>query len=283
MRKRYATLAAVLVIAAAAAVAGLLLAPEKPAVPNRILLPNTAGRVVFNHLQHNEQYEIDCSICHHENSVSRADPQPCGACHGVEFDAAFTATHQDKFKDDPEACLTCHHLEFTASEWNRDLHDLHAESLAETCQSCHHNESIEPEPMACSNCHEQIERGRPLPEATNSIIYRDAVHARCASCHAHAHSFDAGLKGCSDCHDEFKTREGFVASGQGALSQQDIASFSRCASCHYDPPANEVMPARMQAFHSQCGDCHAAETEKTPPLVKVEQSEKQQCSQCHIR
>ena len=292
MHKRYFPLIAVLGIAALAFFAGLALTPAKPELPNRILMPNAGGRVVFNHAQHAEDYGVACETCHHENTEARMDPKPCISCHDVAFNQEFAATHQETFKDDPQACLTCHHVEIASTNWDRDMHDLHAESLVgpEGCQTCHHDESIEPEPMSCTNCHETIERGKPVPTDTDVPLYRDAVHAVCADCHAHSDSFTpgvAGLQGCADCHDGLDTRKEFVESGKTELSAEDISNMSACATCHYDPTVDEVMLGRMAAYHKQCGDCHT-EVGRGPSTEEIKPSSpgetvKQQCYQCHIR
>ncbi|MDL2313736.1 cytochrome c family protein [Desulfovibrio sp. OttesenSCG-928-C14] len=277
MHKRYLHLYIILAVAVAAVVAGIALSPPAPANPMRILMPNAAGRVVFNHIQHVEEYGVPCQTCHHEYSGERLNPQPCGSCHGIEFNQEFIDTHQETFKGDPQACLTCHHLEFTGTNWTREVHDFHAEDVAENCQSCHHDTDIEPEPTACSSCHEALEKGQPVPQEADPPLLRDAVHARCASCHAHEDSFNAGVAGCADCHSEQNTREGFLSSGKADLEQKDIAALSSCAACHYHPPYEEVFANRMQAFHRQCGNCHE---ELSGPSVEAEA---QQCNQCHIR
>lgn len=285
MQKRYTYLFVVLGIAVIAAVAGIALTPPSPAVPNKVLLPNAGGRVVFTHQQHAEDYGLDCATCHHENAESRPDPLACGACHGQTSDADFVKTHTETFKDDPQACLTCHHQELASTNWDEDVHQLHIDILdvedgKETnCQSCHHDSSIEPEPMACSDCHERLETGKPVPTDPDPILYRDAVHARCASCHTetHSESFDKGIKGCADCHESTDTRKAFIESGKDKLSDDDIAALSSCATCHFEPPVEEIFPNRMQAFHQQCGSCHA---DMGGPSVE---SDDKQCNQCHIR
>ncbi|MDR2891639.1 MAG: cytochrome c family protein [Deltaproteobacteria bacterium] len=293
MPKRYLPLIVVLGIAALASVVGLALAPAEPELPNHILMPNAGGRVAFNHAQHAEDYAVACETCHHENAEARVDPKSCGSCHGVAFDKEFAAAHQDTFKDDPQACLTCHHTEFTGTSWDRDMHDMHAENMVgpEGCQTCHHDESIEPEPMACSSCHETIEKGQPVPPADSTPpLYRDAVHSVCADCHAHSDSFAPGvegLQGCADCHEATEARAEFLESGKTELTPEEIAALSSCAACHYDPAVDEVMRGRLDAFHGQCGSCHA-QVGKGPSTEEIKPSSpgeivKQQCNQCHIR
>ena len=57
--------------------------------PVRLLLENAGGRVVFDHRRHAEDYKVACEACHHESAEARENVQPCGACHGVDFDGSF--------------------------------------------------------------------------------------------------------------------------------------------------------------------------------------------------
>ncbi len=280
MQKRYAPLFIVLGLAALAVVAGVILKAPEPLSPIKILMPNAGGRVVFNHRQHAEDYGFDCTICHHERELSSYEPQPCGSCHGVTFDQKFVADHQKTFGSDYEACLTCHHTEITETAWNRDMHDLHAESIAESCQTCHHEmEDFGTDAQSCATegCHERLAPGQPAPADAQPPLYRDAVHTTCATCHPHTEAFEEGLDGCASCHDLSTPRKDYVAKGLKTLPKEQIDSFSKCAACHYEKPVEEVFLDRMSAYHKQCGDCHA---ERGGP--SVEQA-KNQCYQCHIR
>lgn len=285
LQKRYVPLLVVLCLAALGAVAGVLLRAPEPPIPIKILMPNAGGRVVFNHRQHVEDYNLKCIECHHESESARDNPQPCGACHGVAFNDVFLASHQQTFAGDAEACLTCHHTEIKSTAWDIDLHDMHAESIADSCETCHHEiDDFGMDPQSCydSGCHERLEPGQPVPVDAEPLIYRDAVHTVCASCHPHSDSFEDGLAGCASCHELSESRKEFVQSSKGELTREQISSFSKCATCHYDRPAEEIMPDRMGAYHGQCGDCHERMSGPSVSQPK-DPNEKEQCYQCHIR
>lgn len=61
--------------------------------------------VVFDHRRHAEDYKVACETCHHESAEARENVQPCGACHGVDFDGSFREDHVAAFADD--ACTDC--------------------------------------------------------------------------------------------------------------------------------------------------------------------------------
>lgn len=279
MHKRYFALFMFIGIAAACAAVGWFFTPPPHDKPIKLVMPNAGGRVVFTHRIHAEDLGYySCEYCHHESEGARPNPQPCGACHGVDFNAAFVESHQKDFADDPQSCLTCHHTEIASNVWDKEMHEAHAENYTDSCQSCHHTEDIEPEPTNCADCHERIEQGKAAPVDAEPLLLRDAVHKRCASCHAHEDTFAEGLQGCATCHNLTNERALFVKSDKKSLTAEDADKFSKCATCHYEQTVETVMPSRMQAFHSQCGDCHT-ETGLGP---SVEQ-EKNQCFQCHIR
>lgn len=275
MPKRYIPLFLVLGTALIFIVFGLVKSSPAPATPVKTVLANQAGRVVFNHRMHAEDYGVQCEQCHHENAAARPDPKPCASCHGQDIDETFVKTHQNSFAGDPQACLTCHHRELTP-KWDKEMHERHAEMYTDSCQSCHHDSSIEPEPTSCSSCHETIEKGKALPEDPEPILFRDAVHQRCFSCHEPEKPTPTD-DGCAFCHELVVTRDNFVQSGKKELIAEESALFPRCAACHYTQAVNELIPGRMPAYHKQCGDCHA--DMNAGPSVQ----DKQQCNQCHIR
>lgn len=171
--------------------------------------------------------------------------------------------HRQHAEDYGVSCSSCHHAEISFTEWDRDMHDLHAENFTENCQACHHDSKIEPEPMSCysEGCHARLTPSGQVQKSPH-LPARDAVHSRCASCHAHEDTFKEGLSGCASCH---------------TLVADEREKYSSCASCHSQPPLAEALPDRMAIYHKQCGDCHA---EMSGPLVDQESN---QCFQCHIR
>ena len=170
--------------------------------PVRLLLENAGGRVVFDHRRHAEDYKVACETCHHESAEARENVQPCGACHGVDFDGSFREDHVAAFADDETTCATCHHMGSAPAKWD---HAAHAEEYGLSCTDCHHaNADIEPEPARCTACH----LDKPMGDIPDM---KTAAHAKCADCHQEW--FDAGMKGCTSCH-PFTDNRKLSASGQ---------------------------------------------------------------------
>lgn len=170
--------------------------------PVRLLLENAGGRVVFDHRRHAEDYKVACEACHHESAEARENVQPCGACHGVDFDGSFREDHVAAFADDETTCATCHHMGSAPAKWD---HAAHAEEYGLSCTDCHHaNADIEPEPARCTACH----LDKPMGDIPDM---KTAAHAKCADCHQEW--FDAGMKGCTSCH-PFTDNRKLSASGQ---------------------------------------------------------------------
>lgn len=289
LQKRYIPIVVLTLLAALTALAGYLPispAPQNPqatVIPERILLDNAAGKVVFDHKKHAENAGIACQTCHHESLVKRYNVQKCNVCHGVTFDQKFRKNHAQDIKD-PTSCATCHHVEFAAKvAWD---HKKHVEEYSIDCRSCHHTDvNIEPEPQNCADCHQKTG-----DKAMPSI--RNAVHARCASCHADM--FDAKVKGCAQCHTKIESKTRLITPPATLLNTTPTTSdakpstdanapspftvnpmYADCAVCHVGQKTQELVPDRMNAFHGQCIKCH----EKTGkgPFTK------EQCSQCHTK
>ena len=216
--------------------------------PVRLLLENAGGRVVFDHRRHAEDYKVACETCHHESAEARENVQPCGACHGVDFDGSFREDHVAAFADDETTCATCHHMGSAPAKWD---HAAHAEEYGLSCTDCHHaNADIEPEPARCTACH----LDKPMGDIPDM---KTAAHAKCADCHQEW--FDAGMKGCTSCH-PFTDNRKLFASGQPVDG---------------NVKASELIPDRMEAFHGNCMKCH--EKHGKGPFRK------DQCNQCHTK
>ncbi len=261
MQKRYMPIllfAAVLIVVAGA---GYFMPEPVKDIPERILLDNAAGKVVFNHQKHLNGDNIPCATCHHEMIVETKNVISCGTCHGVTFNEAFRSTHATTIKG-PDACATCHHMEFTQKvEWT---HTAHAEEYGLDCTSCHHEDtSIEPEPQNCANCHESTG-----DETMPSL--KDAVHLKCQSCHEDM--FANGIKDCASCHATIDNRKRLKEEGSEAFKLNNF--YANCATCHTVKPA-ELIPNRMGAYHGQCITCHS-NVGKGPYT-------QEQCSQCHTK
>ena len=245
---------------------------EKEEVPTRVLLENIGGKVIFSHKMHAENYGFDCVDCHHESSDPQKGVLKCGVCHGAIPTNAELAEigkdgdgtkplgnmpyHDTSIVTDKKACLTCHHLEYVQKDWG---HDKHSEEYGLDCQSCHHGEDIEAEPMNCNNCHFD----------GAEISLKDAVHTKCADCHQDW--FDEGLKSCNKCHDELDTRKELAKKGDFTMNP----TFAKCSSCHGTKEPQELVKNRMQSFHDLCMGCHES--------VGAGPYGSDKCNQCHTK
>ena len=225
------------------AVVGYVLPEPHEAVPQRVLLDNAGGPVVFQHADHAFQQKIPCQKCHHESPVKRENVQRCESCHGASFDAAFRKNHVAAFNDNA-SCATCHHYELGAKKWG---HKKHQEEYGADCHD------------SGAPTGQKAEKGTPPDLA-------DAVHARCVTCHEEM--FAAKAKGCAQCHSQTAVRD--ILPKQGLVKLNPM--FTNCAVCH-GLPAEKLIPGRMDAYHKLCMGCH--EKLKKGPYGK------QQCAQCH--
>ena len=243
MHKRYLPITIATTLLFLVALGGYLVPAAPEEMPVRVLLDNKGGKVILAHASHAEILDRECGACHHTTG-NAPNPPACSDCHAAKFDAAFRAEHKSTLKKN--LCDSCHHRAATAS---RFIHDDHAADYTDgDCQTCHHDESIEPEPQSCSNCH-MDDSGLPR--------LRDAVHNRCADCHADM--YDDGIKGCSNCHERDETRE---------------AKQIACSSCH-ETPVDQLLPTSMNAFHGQCMSCHQK--------MEAGPVDDDACYQCHMK
>ena len=76
---------------------------RSPEVPIRIMLMNTAGKVLLDHKEHasEEGYGIACTDCHHDIEEEGEKPEACSACHDPDSEI----TLPDAFH---KLCIGCH-------------------------------------------------------------------------------------------------------------------------------------------------------------------------------
>ncbi len=230
------------------AVTGYLIPESRQDVPTRVLLNNKGGNVIFTHAKHAEDYGLACKDCHHDNMPSPQRSIACGECHPASFDKNYLKDHMNMFGDS-SACITCHHVEYTGSTFH---HDEHLKNTGDDCQLCHHNSDIEPEPMACSSCHEEV-GDKKIPSLA------EAAHTRCTQCHSDM--FEQRLQGCAHCHEPLKM-------------ENYSGAYTKCSACHNEKSETLIM-TRMDAYHAQCMKCHR-ELKKGP-------YGQDDCFLCHIR
>lgn len=232
------------------AIVGYVRSGQTHPMPVRILFANNGGQVIFSHLVHHRDYQIDCADCHHDRGQPIETPEDkalaCGSCHPNAFDQTFVAEHADTFPDETY-CVRCHHTEYDHVIFDHEAHT----DYASDCFDCHHGAEIEPEPQQCANCHKDENAG-------DLISMRLAGHQSCGQCHEDM--FDQGLSSCKSCH-----------------VQKDMTEYkgdyAACNSCHEAETRELVLP-RMNAFHDQCMSCH--EEMGAGPYGP------DSCNQCHI-
>ena len=89
-----------------------------PENPVRLMFQNKAGKVLFTHLTHTDEYSLECLDCHH--NIEDDDTYNCSECHeetGDEdllsradaFHAQCQGCHED-YGAGPVECNSCHAL-----------------------------------------------------------------------------------------------------------------------------------------------------------------------------
>jgi len=241
-------IAAVLLLAGS--IVGYVQTGNTSKIPVRVLLKNKGGNVIFSHLAHQRDYQLECSQCHHDKKVdgvvSQGDTVKCESCHPASFDEQYVSTHMNAFPD-ASYCTRCHHQEYQGAKFDHDAH----QDYANDCYDCHHDESIEPEPQKCSNCHKKESSGE-------LISMRLAGHEKCKTCHEDM--FDAGVSGCQSCHTsvDMTTYKG---------------DYTACNKCH-NAEIKDLLPTRTDAFHKECMGCHEE--------MGAGPSGPKDCNRCHI-
>jgi hypothetical protein len=268
LSRRYIPIAVATAVLAVVALIGYAwpepepLLPVKP-VPDRVLLPNSAGKIVFDHKKHFEAYKVECRACHHEREKPTPVTVACRSCHGAPAQPGFRARHT-KTLTDQMSCVTCHHREFAGTEWD---HAAHLDFAKNNCAACHHDDDrSKPEPRNCTTCHKRAVDGKKPAMST-------AVHARCATadCHADIFAEDSGMKNCSTCHSFVDMRATLRDKGWIVPSR----TYADCVVCHQGQAVDDLVPGRMQAFHASCVKCHEA-LGKGPFGHEA-------CTQCHTK
>ena len=238
MRKIYGFMGLLLALS----IGGYLLPEKTEALPDRILMPNTGGRVVFDHAKHTEGYGVTCVECHHDIYKPRDDKScltchnknmdlakvPCKTCHGVDFGGDFKSSHAS-MSEDKQVCVTCHHTMFRTKEPGQ----------------------------TDGSCWKALEE----TEHQDWSSRKEAGHARYAE--SHADMLTGDLKDCAMCHRSMDA-EKMLRRGK------DIdAALISCSACHEQEP-KKLIPGSMAAYHGLCIGCHSQKGGPTD-----------ECAQCH--
>ncbi len=194
MSKRFFIIIPVCVILALVAIIGYGLPTSTPLLPvqefpDRILLENVGGKVVFDHKKHYEDYNVSCEACHHERDKPTPIAMECGACHGVVSKPDFKTTHQAMYEDQL-ACVTCHHNQLIV-----DKEDPNKREVVETGKILREKGwvNLEADTISCSLCHEE--------KVEDLIPSRfDAFHESCMGCHEEQGKGPYKEDECAQCH-----------------------------------------------------------------------------------
>ena len=112
---------------------------KSPTIPNRIQYRSATGHALFQHIEHNKGYDIECLECHHHYAEDREPEEllACGACHPQEPGKAT----------DPEVCNECHD-----EEYSEDTEMVgRTDATHDQCKKCH--AGIGAGPIECAECH----------------------------------------------------------------------------------------------------------------------------------
>ena len=165
-----------LVLVATALVAYALPTPT-PALPHRILLPNSGGFVVFTHAAHTKYEASTCATCHHDLNIperelsdaQKQDPSlvfACGDCHGAAANPTYKESHKQRFaarNDGGATCVACHHTE-SLPQSDATLSPQAVAKLEFTgCKECHAEMPgrMDAFHASCAGCHEKVKKGPP--------------------------------------------------------------------------------------------------------------------------
>jgi hypothetical protein len=108
-------------------------------IPNRVQYRSATGHALFQHIEHNTGYGVECLECHHHHAEELEEDEllACGACHPQEPGKAA----------DPEVCNECHDEEYYEdTEMEARTPAVHSQ-----CKQCH--AGIDAGPIECAECH----------------------------------------------------------------------------------------------------------------------------------
>ncbi len=76
--------------------------PPEPEEPVRLMFQNAAGKVLFTHSVHSQDYDLSCLDCHH--NLEDDEVYSCRECHNATGDESMLSI-TDAFH---EQCIGCH-------------------------------------------------------------------------------------------------------------------------------------------------------------------------------
>ncbi|MDO5536026.1 MAG: cytochrome c3 family protein [Desulfovibrionaceae bacterium] len=141
------------------------------------------GKQDWGHAVHVEEFEVECTTCHHSDTSIEETPSNCADCHeegaapsktpfeeGVPpslADAVHSkcaSCHQDWFDLKARGCVKCH---FDTPPDGREQADrLHVNMEDNTCVKCHSEDfdklipnRMTAQHVSCMGCHKKVDKG----------------------------------------------------------------------------------------------------------------------------
>ena len=138
MEKRFYWITAIAILFFCVGMLGYFLAPAKRSeLPSHILLPASAGDVVFSHEAHYASYKFACRECHHHPDTKDPSFVSCQTCH--------TATVENTSY--LKTCSECHKVAQIRKTPMLNSKD----AFHKQCIDCHTTNKV---PVTdCSSCH----------------------------------------------------------------------------------------------------------------------------------
>ena len=163
-------------------------------------------------------------------------------------------------------------------------HRKHFEDYKVDCQACHHErEKPSPIVVACGSCHGAVEQ--PNFKTDHVTAFTDQMS--CVTCHhvefaggpperpepqdAFTHPVRDDMTRCAACHDLVNTKTTLRDKGWITINP----AYADCTVCHTQQAVEDLVPSRMQAYHTSCMGCHE-KLEKGPYGQET-------CNQCHTK
>ncbi len=138
----------------------LLTHPEKvPAsvtefthAPEDIVFPSKVGDVAFPHQMHVEEFELECSDCHHNINAKALDTPHEDYFNYSQIDCQVCHTGSSALMKEDYNCSKCHHSDPTHIGKEKITAKV---AIHNKCWSCHDMDTGKEASEECSSCHEK--------------------------------------------------------------------------------------------------------------------------------
>jgi uncharacterized CHY-type Zn-finger protein len=127
-------------------------AGEQTAPPVEPRFSSIMGELVFDHVAHVEDMEIECDECHHETNAVPLDSPHEQYFHDIWIDCGVCHREAGSPEREPQSCYDCHDSKL------RDIADERLSPkviLHKNCWACHEAETGAEASESCELCHER--------------------------------------------------------------------------------------------------------------------------------